>query len=110
VLHFQGNLLAFGTACGHVVLWDIALNRAVNVMQSHFARVGALAWIEDVLFSGSSDRSILQCDIRTKSGRTGRKLLGHQEEVSRNVLNTLLILLLMQNNCPCCSGSMFTCG
>lgn len=45
----------------------MAVNKQVNKLQGHSARVGALAWNGDVLSSGSRDRLILQRDTRTPS-------------------------------------------
>jgi WD40 repeat protein len=86
VLHLQGNLFAFGTGDGNVLLLDVSITRLLNLMQSQFATVGALAWNENVLSSGTSDSSILQRDVRSHSHVTERRLLRHRREVSRNEL------------------------
>ncbi|KAK9686862.1 WD domain, G-beta repeat [Popillia japonica] len=54
---------------------------AVNKLQGHSARVGALAWNGDVLSSGSRDRLILQRDTRTPPTVIERRLVGHRQEV-----------------------------
>lgn len=77
----RGNLVAVGTHHGYVQVWDVAVNKQVNKMQGHSARVGALAWNGDVLSSGSRDRLILQRDVRTPSVVVERKLVGHRQEV-----------------------------
>lgn len=61
----RGHLVAVGTHNGYVTVWDVAVNKQVNKLQGHTARVGALAWNGDVLSSGSRDRLILQRDTRT---------------------------------------------
>ena len=78
----QGNLVAVGTHHGYVQVWDVAVNKQVNKMQGHSARVGALAWNGDVLSSGSRDRLILQRDVRTPGIVAERRLVGHRQEVS----------------------------
>ncbi|ERL87230.1 hypothetical protein D910_04628, partial [Dendroctonus ponderosae] len=85
----RGNLVAVGTHNGYVTVslliddlkkprsrvlnlgflllqvWDVTVNKQVNKLMGHSARVGALAWNGDVLSSGSRDRMILQRDTRT---------------------------------------------
>lgn len=77
----RGNLVAVGTHHGQVQVWDVAVGKQVNCLTGHAARVGALAWNNDVLSSGSRDRSILQRDVRVSDGSPGRKLLAHRQEV-----------------------------
>ncbi|GLV43773.1 fizzy-related [Carabus blaptoides fortunei] len=77
----RGHLVAVGTHHGYVTVWDVAVNKQVNKLQGHSARVGALAWNGDVLSSGSRDRLILQRDTRTPSTVPERKLVGHRQEV-----------------------------
>nr|CAD7406783.1 unnamed protein product [Timema poppensis] len=78
---FKGNLVAVGTHHGYVQVWDVSMNKQVNKMMGHSARVGALAWNSDILSSGSRDRLILQRDVRTPSIVPERKLVGHRQEV-----------------------------
>lgn len=77
----RGHLVAVGTHNGYVTVWDVAVNKQVNKLQGHTARVGALAWNGDVLSSGSRDRLILQRDTRTPPNVTERRLVGHRQEV-----------------------------
>lgn len=77
----RGHLVAVGTHHGYVTVWDVAVNKQVNKLMGHSARVGALAWNGDVLSSGSRDRLILQRDTRTPVTVPERKLVGHRQEV-----------------------------
>lgn len=77
----RGHLVAVGTHHGYVTVWDVAVNKQVNKLQGHSARVGALAWNGDVLSSGSRDRLILQRDTRTPPSVVERRLVGHRQEV-----------------------------
>ncbi|CAH1962719.1 unnamed protein product [Acanthoscelides obtectus] len=77
----RGHLVAVGTHNGYVTVWDVAVNKQVNKLMGHTARVGALAWNGDVLSSGSRDRLILQRDTRTPPNVTERRLVGHRQEV-----------------------------
>jgi cell division cycle 20-like protein 1 (cofactor of APC complex) len=65
-----------------VQVWDIVVNKRIKMLQGHAGRVGALAWNENVLSSGSLDGPILQRDTRTPSLVAERRLVGHQQEVS----------------------------
>jgi cell division cycle 20-like protein 1, cofactor of APC complex len=49
-------------------------------MTGHTARVGALAWNDHILTSGSRDRLIYHRDVR-QSDQWIRKLVGHKQEV-----------------------------
>jgi cell division cycle 20-like protein 1, cofactor of APC complex len=49
-------------------------------MTGHSARVGAIAWKDNILSSGSRDRSILHRDIRQADGIV-TKLTAHRQEV-----------------------------
>ncbi|XP_046328879.1 fizzy-related protein homolog [Haliotis cracherodii] len=77
----SGNLVAVGTHKGYVQIWDVSVNKKINSLEGHSARVGALAWNGDILSSGSRDRLILQRDIRTPSVAPERRLGGHRQEV-----------------------------
>ncbi|XP_018326079.1 fizzy-related protein homolog [Agrilus planipennis] len=77
----RGHLVAVGTHHGYVTVWDVAVNKQVNKLVGHSARVGALAWNGDVLSSGSRDRLILQRDTRTPGTVPERRLVGHRQEV-----------------------------
>ncbi|XP_028134626.1 fizzy-related protein homolog isoform X1 [Diabrotica virgifera virgifera] len=77
----RGHLVAVGTHLGYVTVWDVAVNKQVNKLVGHSARVGALAWNGDVLSSGSRDRLILQRDTRTPQTVGERRLVGHRQEV-----------------------------
>src|SRR2546421_12842254 len=49
-------------------------------MTGHSARVGALAWNDHILTSGSRDRLIFHRDVR-QPDQYLRKLVGHKQEV-----------------------------
>ena len=58
-----------GTDSGHVLVWDMAASTQISTpVGTHRERVGALAWKDDMLCSGSRDRTILQWDhLRSSS-------------------------------------------
>ena len=61
-------------------IWDAEKQRIIRTMTGHKARVGALAWNEAILTSGSHDRLIYHRDVRAREHHVA-KLLGHRQEV-----------------------------
>jgi cell division cycle 20-like protein 1 (cofactor of APC complex) len=76
----QGSHIAIGTNRGFVQIWDAQSQRRLRTMMGHTARVGALAWNEHILTSGSRDRTIYHRDVRSPD-QWLRKLVGHKQEV-----------------------------
>jgi cell division cycle 20-like protein 1 (cofactor of APC complex) len=100
-----GTHLAVGTNKGLVQQWDVSQKTKLRELSGHLSRVGAIAWRENLLTSGSRDRLIYNRDVRdalrTSSGEglggiTGgsmsggtqlsgggiaHKLIGHRQEV-----------------------------
>jgi cell division cycle 20-like protein 1, cofactor of APC complex len=63
-----------------VQIWDATAARRLRTMTGHTARVGALAWNDHILTSGSRDRLIYHRDVR-QPDQWIRKLAGHKQEV-----------------------------
>lgn len=76
-----GSQLAVGTTRGIVSLWDITKGKLIKEITGHKSRVGAIAWNNSVLYSGSRDRAILQRDTRVGYLPSQTKLAGHKQEV-----------------------------
>ena len=76
----RGSHIAVGTNKGLVHIWDAQKERRLRTMTGHSARVGALAWNDHILSSGSRDRTIAHRDVRLPSQFVG-KLIGHKQEV-----------------------------
>lgn len=76
----KGTHLAVGTNLGEVHIWDINKVKKVRTLEGHNARVGAIAWGQSCMVSGSRDKSILMRDIRSPRGFYQR-LSGHKQEV-----------------------------
>jgi cell division cycle 20-like protein 1 (cofactor of APC complex) len=55
----RGSHLSVGTNSGAVQIWDVNKQKMVRELAGHEGRVGALAWSNGVLSSGSKDKSIL---------------------------------------------------
>ncbi|KAF2089259.1 WD domain-containing protein [Saccharata proteae CBS 121410] len=83
----RGSHLAIGTNKGFVQIWDATAQRRLRTMTGHTARVGALAWNEHILTSGSRDRLIYHRDVR-QPDQWLRKLVGHKQEVCGLKWNT----------------------
>lgn len=76
----RGSHIAIGTHRGFVQIWDAQTQRRLRTMTGHTGRVGALAWNEHILTSGSRDRIIYHRDVR-QPDQWLRKLVGHKQEV-----------------------------
>ena len=76
----QSNYLAIGTNDGPVQLWDARAMKKIDTLRGHAARVGSLAWTQNILSSGGRDSVIIQHDIRD-SNRVVSTYAGHTQEV-----------------------------
>ncbi|TGZ81670.1 WD40 repeat-like protein [Ascodesmis nigricans] len=76
----RGSHVAIGTNKGYVQIWDARECRRLRTMTGHTARVGALAWNDHILTSGSRDRNIYHRDVRAAEQYMA-KLSGHKQEV-----------------------------
>ena len=75
-----GTHLAIGLGSNAVQLWDVEAGKKVRTMQGHSGRVGALAWNNHVLSSGSRDTTVLNHDVRIQNHIIG-KMSHHSQEV-----------------------------
>ncbi|KAK8853417.1 hypothetical protein IAR55_004123 [Kwoniella newhampshirensis] len=75
----KGSTLAIGTESGLVEIWDAEYCKRIRVMSGHAGRVGALAWNNHILSSGSRDRTILHRDTRIPDQYI-RRLAGHHKQ------------------------------
>ncbi|KAL4796997.1 WD40-repeat-containing domain protein [Aspergillus venezuelensis] len=76
----RGTHLSIGTGKGLVQIWDAERCRRLRTMIGHTNRVGALAWNDHILTSGSRDRHIFHRDVRSPDQYL-RRLSGHKQEV-----------------------------
>ena len=75
-----GSHLAIGTSNNVVQLWDAEAGKQIRTMNGHAGRVGALAWNQDVLSSGSRDTTIVNHDVRIREHKIAT-LRHHTQEV-----------------------------
>lgn len=75
-----GSHLAIGTNDNVVQLWDAQAGRQVRTLRGHTGRVGALAWNQHMLSSGSKDTTVLNHDVRIQNHVVGR-MTHHTQEV-----------------------------
>jgi cell division cycle 20-like protein 1 (cofactor of APC complex) len=73
----QGKHLSVGTLDGQLQIWDVNKQKLVRTMRGHTHRVGACAWSNSLVASGSKDKSILVRDVRSPSEFT-QQLNGHR--------------------------------
>ncbi|KAF2072772.1 hypothetical protein CYY_005918 [Polysphondylium violaceum] len=76
----DGNYLAVGTNSCVVQLWDVEHTKKVRELKGHNGRVGALAWNDYILSSGSADTNIFNHDVRVQNHHVST-LSGHTQEI-----------------------------
>lgn len=77
----HGNVLAIGTETGEIHLWDLASNRARNVIKGHSGKINALTVMRNgiTLISGGLDHDVKLWD--TVTGERITVLEGHLRQV-----------------------------
>ncbi|TMW69301.1 hypothetical protein Poli38472_001457 [Pythium oligandrum] len=81
--------LAIGTFHAELQVWDASTTTKIRSFRGHSERIGALAWNDQFLTSGSRDSKILLYDLRigsstSTSGSNGGNvvaLYGHEQEI-----------------------------
>lgn len=76
----SGNFISIGTQKGNVEIWDVNKCKQIRNFEGHQHRVGAIAWSNGSLATGSRDKSILLRDLRSKEDFY-EELVGHKQEV-----------------------------
>ncbi|KAB5593480.1 APC/C activator protein CDC20 [Ceratobasidium theobromae] len=78
----KGSTVAIGTQNGEILIYDANTLQKQRTLTGHASRVGALAWSNHTLSSGSRDRTILNFDVRLPpASATVSKLYGHRQEI-----------------------------
>lgn len=76
----DSNYLAVGTNRNVVQIWDAEKGSCFRKFRTHSARVGALAWNDSILSSGSRDGQIHNHDVRIRDHHVAT-LASHTQEV-----------------------------
>ena len=78
----KGSTLAVGTVNGKLYIYDAStLQLQRTYPQAHNQRIGALAWNQYVLSSGSRDRTVHHRDVREADMKPFKRCTGHRQEV-----------------------------
>ena len=78
----EGSHLAVGTSQGHIQIWDAtSCKRLRDYTNAHSGRVGALAWYQGTITSGSRDRGVQYRDVRAPDKRAYEEHTLHKQEV-----------------------------
>mmetsp|Transcript_26126 Transcript_26126/g.75421 ORF Transcript_26126/g.75421 Transcript_26126/m.75421 type:complete len:446 (+) Transcript_26126:56-1393(+) len=77
----EGAHLSVGTSSGEVQIWDACSQRQLRSLRGHGGRIGALAWSEHLLSSGSADAEIHHHDVRARDHLAGRLCGAHADLV-----------------------------
>ena len=72
--------IAVGCETGEVQVWDVNRMKKIRSFLGHSNRVGAIAWNNCLLSTGSRDKTILNRDVRVSSQFESR-FEGHKQEV-----------------------------
>uniref|UniRef100_A0A7S1TZ58 CDC20/Fizzy WD40 domain-containing protein n=1 Tax=Phaeomonas parva TaxID=124430 RepID=A0A7S1TZ58_9STRA len=75
-----GTHLAVGTSTALTQLWDVSATKQVRSMDGHTSRVGALAWNQHLLASGSADTTVVNHDVRVRAHNVNT-WSAHEQEV-----------------------------
>ncbi|KAL6655729.1 hypothetical protein ACP70R_006555 [Stipagrostis hirtigluma subsp. patula] len=77
----DGRHIAIGLNSSDVQLWDTSSNRLLRTLRGvHGARVGSLAWNNNILTTGSMDGKIVNNDVRIRN-HVVQTYEGHSQEV-----------------------------
>jgi len=76
----DGNYLSIGANNSNVHLWQVEAKKQLRTMRGHSARVGAMAWNNHVLSTGSRDSMIFNHDVRIAQHKIA-SLKGHSLEI-----------------------------
>lgn len=76
----SGSMMAVATTTGKLDIYDFEKYSVIKSVTGHSSRVGALAWKENIIASGSRDSHVMLTDIRSRKPFE-RKLEGHRQEI-----------------------------
>lgn len=62
----KGPIFSLGTNNGELHLWDLNKMKRIRTMEGHEDRIASIAWNNEIVSTGSRDKSILQRDPRSR--------------------------------------------
>lgn len=62
----KGPIFSLGTNNGELHLWDLNKMKRVRVMEGHDDRIASIAWNNEIVSTGSRDKTILHRDPRCR--------------------------------------------
>ena len=65
-IKIEDQIMAIGLSNGTIELFDIEKSAKVRILSKHSDRVSALTFMDNLLVSGSKDKSIVVNDIRQR--------------------------------------------
>lgn len=77
----NGNSLAVGDSVGQIHITDVEKNKTSSSAFAHSSRIGSLHWQENVLVSGSRDKTVRLFDIRQNISHPIYSFAGHVQEI-----------------------------
>lgn len=82
-LNFEdsGLNLAVGDSLGQIHITDVERNRCTSSAFAHTSRIGSLHWQENVLISGSRDKTVRLFDVRQNMAHPVFSFAGHIQEI-----------------------------
>jgi periodic tryptophan protein 1 len=97
---FNNSILCSSSADSKILFWDLTSGKSFNSIIEHKDKVQAVKWnkIEDnVLLSGSYDKTIKLFDVRDKNSSTTIKISSDIESMEWSPLNKYLFLSSYEN-------------
>lgn len=77
----NGNSLAIGDSLGQIHITDVEKNKVASSSLAHTSRIGSLHWQENVLVSGSRDKTVRLFDVRQSVSHPVYSFAGHIQEI-----------------------------
>mmetsp|Transcript_79721 Transcript_79721/g.140692 ORF Transcript_79721/g.140692 Transcript_79721/m.140692 type:complete len:440 (-) Transcript_79721:83-1402(-) len=104
----EGGHLSVGTSDGEVQIWDAVAQRQLRNLRGHASRIGALAWHQHNLSSGSGDAEVHHHDVRIKDHLRARLVGAHSSLVCGLDYNTDGVLASGGNDNTVCIWESLT--
>lgn len=77
----NGNTLAVGDSLGQIHITDVEKNKSISSSFAHTSRIGSLHWQENLLVSGSRDKTVRLFDVRQNVSHPIYSFAGHIQEI-----------------------------